>query len=82
MTPYSIIRAGDWKLIRRYEGPTFELFNLKEDPSEAKDLAADQPDRVKALDAKLMAHLKDVGAKLPRPNPDYRLEKRGQPGKR
>jgi arylsulfatase A len=71
-TPYSIVRAGDWKLIRRHEGPAFELFNLKEDPSETKDLAEAQPDRVKALDALLMAHLKDVGAKLPRPNPDYK----------
>ncbi len=72
VTPYSLIRDGDWKLIRRHEGPSFELFNLKEDPSEEKDLADAQPDRVKALDAKLMAHLKDVGARLPRPNPDYK----------
>jgi len=31
--PYSIIREGDWKLIKFWEGPK-ELYNLKEDLSE------------------------------------------------
>ena len=70
--PYSIIRKGDWKLIKFYEGPQFELYNLKEDLGETKDLSNTQPDRVRALDAELMAHLKSVEAKLPRVNPDYR----------
>jgi acyl-CoA thioesterase-1 len=30
------------------------------------------PDRVRELDRKLMAHLEEVGAKLPRANPDYK----------
>ena len=63
--PYSIIRSGDWKLIRFYEGIN-ELYNLKEDLSETKNLANELPDRVRALDARLTQHLKDAGAKLPR----------------
>ena len=70
--PYSIIRRGDYKLIKRYEGKAFELFNLREDPSEKTDIAEKMPEKVKELDARLTAWLKDTGAKLPRPNPDYR----------
>ncbi|MBI1369032.1 MAG: sulfatase-like hydrolase/transferase [Planctomycetes bacterium] len=70
--PYSIIREGDFKLIKFWEGPTFELFNLADDLSEKNNLASKMPDKVRAMDAKLMAHLKDEGAKLPRPNPNYK----------
>ena len=62
--PYSIIRSGDWKLIRYYDGQD-ELYNLKDDLSETQNLAASLPNRVKTLDAKLTRHLKAVGAKLP-----------------
>lgn len=68
--PYSIIRSGDWKLIRWYEGG-HELYNLADDLSEANDLAGSMPDKVAELDDKLTDELERVGAKLPRPNPDY-----------
>ena len=71
VVPYSIIRAGDWKLIKRYDGKTYELYNLKDDLSETTDLAEKQPDVVKRLDARLLAHLKAANAKMPKPNPDY-----------
>ncbi|MDP6634683.1 MAG: sulfatase-like hydrolase/transferase [Phycisphaerae bacterium] len=71
--PYSIIRQGDWKLLKRYAGsPEFELFNLAKDLSETKDLAPDMPEKVKDLNAKLVAALKKQGAKIPRPNPNPR----------
>ena len=66
--PYSIIREGDWKLIKFYEGP-MELFNLKNDLGETKNLASVMPDKVKRLEGRLHAHLKAVGAKIPKPNP-------------
>jgi arylsulfatase A len=69
--PYSIIRAGDWKLIKHYENNKLELFNLKDDLSEKNDLAAQMPDKVKQLEAQLTAWLKQTGAKLPRPNPQW-----------
>lgn len=74
VTPYSIIRARDFKLIKRYEGPTFELYNLADDLRETADLAAKMPDRVRQLDAQLIAHLEAVGAKLPRENPEYQTD--------
>jgi arylsulfatase A len=69
IVPYSIIRAGDWKLIKRYEGKTFELFNLKDDLSEQTDLSEKMPEKVKELDNKLSNWLRACNAKLPRPNP-------------
>lgn len=42
------VRAGDWKLIVPVEGQP-ELFNVAQDPHEAKDLAGQQPERVKEL---------------------------------
>ena len=74
--PYSIIRAGHWKLIKRYDGKPFELFNLRDDLSETTDLAAKMPDKVKELDAKLVAWLEATGAKVPKPNPDYQPRKK------
>jgi len=76
IVPYSIIRAGDWKLLKRYDGKTWELFNLKDDLSETTDLAEKHPDVVRRLDARLVAHLKTIGAKMPKPNPDYQPKRK------
>ena len=46
------VRQGDWKLRWQYKPlgkGAWELFNLKVDPGERKDLAAERPDKVKAL---------------------------------
>ena len=40
ISPYSVARVGDWKLIRFYETGREELYNLKSDLSEKNDLAA------------------------------------------
>lgn len=69
--PYSIIRAGDLKLIRWYNGG-HELYDLGKDLSEKNDLAPSMPEKVKELDAMLTAELKRVGAKLPKPNPNFK----------
>jgi arylsulfatase A-like enzyme len=71
VVPYSIIREGTWKLIKRYEGKPFELFNLKVDLSEENDLSEILPTKVRQLDAKLRRWLRLTGAKLPKPNPNY-----------
>ena len=69
--PYGIVRAGDWKLIKWYEDPTYELYNLQDDLGEQHDLAATMPGKVRELDEMLTAWLEEAGAKLPRPNPEY-----------
>ena len=68
--PYSIIRQGDWKLIKFWEGIN-ELYDLKNDLSEQNNLAAKNPEKVEALNAVLLKRLEETNAKLPRSNPDY-----------
>jgi arylsulfatase A len=75
VVPYSIVRKEDWKLIRRYEGKTFELFNLKDDLEERHDLASQMPDKVRELNFILSDWLIKTGAKLPRTNPDFKNER-------
>jgi hypothetical protein len=48
-----------------------ELFNLKDDEGETSDLAAREPERAKAMQARLHAWQKEVGAKFSALNPAY-----------
>ena len=76
------VRSGDFKLLRWFGNPgTSELYNLREDLSEANDLAAKMPDRVKELEALIDGFLKDTGATYPRPNPAYKPVAATRPGK-
>jgi arylsulfatase A-like enzyme len=60
------VYQGDWKLIaRRKEKVKAELFDLSKDPFETTDLAAREPDRVKALQAALTELRKDDLTSLP-----------------
>lgn len=70
--PYSIIRAGKYKLIHFYEPNTNELFDLNADLGETTNLADSQPQIATRLAKKLADHLKKVNAKMPIPNPDYK----------
>jgi len=70
--PYSIIRAGDFKLLRHWDTGRRELFNLAADIGEKKDLSHAMPAKVKELDGKLTAWLKSSGAKVPKANPAHR----------
>jgi arylsulfatase A-like enzyme len=70
-TPYSAVRAGDWRLVEFFEDGRAELYDLKADIAETKDLAREKPEKVKELRAQLAAWRKAVGAQLPAANPDY-----------
>lgn len=69
--PSSAMREGDWKLIHFLEDDRCELFNLAQDPSETKDLAAQESERTKAMKAKLDAWRTRIGAQMPVPNPAF-----------
>jgi arylsulfatase A-like enzyme len=71
-TPVCAIRAGNWKLLEYFEDGRLELFDLANDPTESRDLAATQPDKVMELKGRLAAWRESVDAKLPRPNPQFR----------
>jgi arylsulfatase A-like enzyme len=71
-TPVSAVRSGDWKLLEYFEDGRRELFNLRDDPTESRDLAPDQPAKASDLAAQLASWRKGVDAKLPQPNRQYR----------
>ena len=69
--PSSIIRSGDWKLIHYWEDGHNELYNLATDVGERHDLSAGEIERTAQLWKELQAWLKETGARIPQPNPDY-----------
>tara|TARA_R110002051_G_scaffold63132_5_gene114958 strand:- start:76343 stop:77836 length:1494 start_codon:yes stop_codon:yes gene_type:complete len=69
--PSSAYREGDWKLIYTYEDEQYELFNLKKDISESKNLAEVNPEKLNDLKDKMNARLTALKAKYPTPNPNY-----------
>ena len=68
-TPVSSVRAGDWKLLEYYEDHRLEMYNLREDLSETKDLGKTQPAKAGELQTRLHAWLTAVNAQLPTANP-------------
>lgn len=69
--PGGVIRSGEWKLIEFYEEGRRELFHVAKDTGESRNLAEQEPARVKELAEKLATWRRDVGALMPEPNPDY-----------
>ena len=64
----SLIHEGDWKLLEYLEDGRLELYNLRDDIGESKNLASTQPERAKAMYAKLVAWRESVKAPMPTPN--------------
>ncbi|GMV82891.1 MAG: arylsulfatase [Planctomycetota bacterium] len=59
------IRQGDWKFIWRTLVPaSFDLYNLSEDPYEAKNVAAAHPDKVAAMQERINALGKECAKPL------------------
>lgn len=65
--PGGAVRQGQYKLIERFEDGRVHLYDLAEDIGEAHDLAAEMPDRVNAMRARLHAWYEDVDAKFLQP---------------
>jgi len=70
-SPYSAMRMGDWKLVHFFEDDRAELYNIKDDIGETKDLATTNPQKAAELRGKLNAWRQSVGAQIPTLNPDY-----------
>lgn len=68
--PASAIRDGDWKLIEFYHGGRRELYNLRNDAGETRNLAPSQQALVKKLSLALHQWLRQTDARLPQPNPE------------
>ncbi|MBM79355.1 MAG: N-acetylgalactosamine-6-sulfatase [Planctomycetaceae bacterium] len=63
----SAVRAGDYKLIERFDDGSLELYDLKSDISEKKNLAASKKELAASLKAKLVAWRKHTNAAMPVP---------------
>lgn len=81
-TPCAIIRKGDWKLIeffgdafdaqgRYVPGPRLELFHLRNDLGETRNLADAEAARAQQMRDHLRAWLQSVGAEIPGPNSQF-----------
>ncbi|MDB6026839.1 MAG: sulfatase, partial [Verrucomicrobiales bacterium] len=60
-----------WKLIEWFEDGRFELFNVRTDPGETKNVAAANLKKVKDLHERVVKWRKEVHALMPTPNPDF-----------
>ena len=69
--PSAVVRRGDWKLIHYFENGNDELYNLKEDLSESRNLADERSDLTSSLSEELQNWLRDNQAKLPRTDPYF-----------
>ena len=78
-SPASSIRESDWKLIQFYFDNHVELYNLRTDVEERRDLSEALPEKAATLREKLNLWKNDTNAKIPliNPyyNPDYKLLK-------
>ncbi len=65
MGPSSTIRYGDLKLIYYHTDQKFELFNLKQDLAEARNLALQEPGKASELASMLTKYLEQRNAVMP-----------------
>jgi choline-sulfatase len=64
----SIITPDHWKFIYTLESKNCELYYLQDDPKETKNLADQEPKRVKELQEKVFDHFKSIGHDLTKRN--------------
>ena len=67
-TPVSAVRSGNWKVLHYTQDNQYELYNLADDLSEAKNLASTHPKVLKKLQAKLGTWQNKVNAQFAVPN--------------
>ena len=70
-TPGSSIRCGGYKLIKFFEDGRVELYNLRDDVGENRDLSESLPEIAARLKQMLSRWRLDVNALIPQPNPDW-----------
>lgn len=79
----SVITKDGWKFIYTLENKGRELYNLKSDPKELKNLVEQEPKRAYELEQQLFAHFKSIGHDLnakqwiPGLNPVYDSQAKG-----
>ena len=67
-TPVGVIRSGVWKLLEFFEDGRLELYNLKDDIGETRNLAEKEPERANEMLRRLRAWRKEIHAPMPTVN--------------
>lgn len=81
-TPVSLVEVGDWKLMEFLEDGRLELYNLKDDIGESKNLTATMPEKAAELHAKLKSWREAIHAPMPTANqPGAEMPKKKGKGK-
>ncbi|HTM49741.1 MAG TPA: sulfatase [Bryobacteraceae bacterium] len=76
--PGGAVRKGDYKLIEFYEDGRLELFNLKNDLGERRNLARKEPRKAAELHGLLKRWRESVSAAMPKVNPNFDAAKADQ----
>jgi arylsulfatase A-like enzyme len=72
------MRDGDWKVLADAKQTKFELYNLRQDIGEKQDLAAQEPERLKTM----AARLKQIHAQVQAEGPRWPAAKKPAKGER
>jgi len=65
---------GRWKLMEWFEDGAVELYDLDADPGERENLSATEPEKVRELLDRLWSWREEVGANMPREDPENQEE--------
>jgi arylsulfatase A-like enzyme len=69
--PSGAMRDGPWMMVEYYDDQQAELYDLRQDLGESRDLAPSRPQRVDQMRAALAAWRREVHAQGNTPNPDF-----------
>lgn len=65
-TPAGMIRSGDFTLLEFFENGRLELYNLKDDLGQQKNLATVRPEKTRDLHSKLVNWRREIRAPMPK----------------
>jgi len=76
LPPSMSVHSGSYKMVRVFHGGEngqhdYKLYDLSKDIGETNNLAAKMPERVERLDRMIENYLKETGAVIPMPNPNF-----------
>ena len=74
-TPVGAVRMRDWKLLEYFQDNHVELYNLRDDLGEKKDLAKEMPEKAEELRKRLHEWRAEVNAAMPTRNSDFKGKK-------
>ena len=79
------MQSGDWKLMEYLEDGKLELYNLRDDLGETRNLATGKPEIASQMHARMVAWRKEINAPMPvknqpstTPDPAKKAKKAGK----